>query len=115
VVDSLSRAGLPCEIVSVTITAGQKETRTGSNYSVPKQNLIAGLQLALEHDELRIARDLREAGPLIREMLSVRVQSGFSKVRIGADGYGEHDDLVIALALACWRARRPRNLLPQGP
>jgi hypothetical protein len=27
-------------------------------------------------------------------------------VRMGADGYGEHDDLVIALALACWRARR---------
>ena len=27
-------------------------------------------------------------------------------VRPGADGCGEHDDLVIALALACWRAGR---------
>jgi hypothetical protein len=27
-------------------------------------------------------------------------------VRLGADGCGEHDDLVIALALACWRAKR---------
>jgi hypothetical protein len=25
-------------------------------------------------------------------------------VRIGADGNGQHDDLVVALALACWRA-----------
>jgi hypothetical protein len=34
---------------------------------------------------------------------------------VGADGYGEHDDLVIALALACWRARRRQNrLIPIG-
>ena len=31
------------------------------------------------------------------------------RLRIGADGSGEHDDLAIALALACWRARRPMN------
>ena len=28
------------------------------------------------------------------------------RVRMGAEGCGEHDDPVIALALACWRARR---------
>ena len=28
--------------------------------------------------------------------------------KLGADG-GEHDDLVIALALACWQAMRPQN------
>jgi hypothetical protein len=47
-------------------------------------------------------------------MLSVRARAGFSHTRIGADGYGEHDDLVIALSLACWRARRRPNPLPQG-
>ena len=31
------------------------------------------------------------------------------KVRLGADGGGEHDDLVIALSLACWRAQRRGN------
>ena len=34
---------------------------------------------------------------------------GMGRVRIGADGCGEHDDLVIALALACWRAKRKEN------
>ena len=29
-------------------------------------------------------------------------------MRMGADGGGEHDDLVIALALACWRAKGQR-------
>jgi hypothetical protein len=27
------------------------------------------------------------------------------RVRMGAEGSGSHDDLVIALALACWRAK----------
>ncbi len=115
VVDSLRRAQLGCTITSVTITGGRKESRTGASYCVPKQDLIAGLQLALERDELRVARGLPEAGALVREMLSVRIKSGFGKTRIGADGYGEHDDLVIALALACWRARRRQNPLPPGP
>jgi hypothetical protein len=38
-----------------------------------------------------------------------RAGLAMGKVRMGADGYGEHDDLVIALALACWRARRREN------
>jgi hypothetical protein len=47
----------------------------------------------------------------VRELIDVRVTAGLGlgKVRIGADGNGQHDDLVIALALACWRARRRVN------
>ncbi len=33
-----------------------------------------------------------------------RWEGGSGKVRMGAQGAGQHDDLVIALALACWRA-----------
>jgi hypothetical protein len=58
--------------------------------SVPKRDLIAVVQVLLEREELKVARGLRELGVL----------------RLGADGCGEHDDLVIALALACWRAKR---------
>jgi hypothetical protein len=28
---------------------------------------------------------------------------------MGADGAGEHDDLVMAVALACWKAKRKEN------
>jgi hypothetical protein len=34
--------------------------------------------------------------------------NGGGGVGLGADGCGEHDDLVIALALGCWRARKAR-------
>ncbi len=27
-------------------------------------------------------------------------------MRVGAEGCGQHDDLVIALALACWKAQK---------
>ena len=63
-----------------------------------------------------MARRLKEAGALVKELMNVRITAGLAmgKVRIGADGYGEHDDLVIALALACWRARRRENGFGSG-
>jgi hypothetical protein len=69
------------------------------------------VQLAIEKGELRVARRLEDAGALVKELLTVRVRegSGLGRLRIGADGYGEHDDLVMAVALACWRARRREN------
>jgi hypothetical protein len=105
----LMRASRPgCEVAAVTITGGERESRKGAVWSVPKGNLIDGLRSALERGELRIARRMREAGTLVRELGDVRRTAGrrAGSARIGADGYGEHDDLVMALALACWRARR---------
>jgi hypothetical protein len=68
-------------------------------WSVPKRDLMAVVQVLLW--------GLRELGALMRELTDVRSSVGIGgRVRLGADGCGEHDDLVIALALACWRARR---------
>jgi len=60
VMDMLRDARLGCDIASVTITSGEKESQSGQTWN--------------------------------------------GRERLGADGYGEHDDLVIALALGCWRA-----------
>lgn len=111
VVDMLRRAGLGCEVTAVTITGGERESRSGTAWNVPKRDLIAGVQLGLEKGELRIARHMKDVGALVRELVDVRITAGLGlgRVRIGADGSGQHDDLVIALALACWRARRREN------
>src|SRR5580698_2669959 len=45
VVDALRRAGLGCEITAVTITGGERQSRAGTVCSVPKQDLIAGVQM----------------------------------------------------------------------
>jgi hypothetical protein len=95
----------------VVISGGEKATSGGGNtWSVPKRDLLTGVQVLLERGELKIAAGLREAGTLVRELTDVRMTPGNrGGVRMGADGFGEHDDLVIALALACWRAKRPMN------
>jgi hypothetical protein len=93
VVDMLRAARLGCEVMAVTITGGGRE----HGGSVPKRDLMAGVEVLLEKGQLRIGR-VREAARLGRELMAMRT---------GKDG-GEHDDLVIALALACWRARGRR-------
>jgi hypothetical protein len=74
---------------------------------VPKRDLMAGVQVLLEKGELKIARRMKETGPLVRELTDVRLTAGSGgRLRMGADRPGQHDDLVMALALACWRAKR---------
>jgi hypothetical protein len=107
---AMLRAGrLGCDITPVTITSGARATQFGASWNVPKRDLLAGVQVLLEQGELRIARKLKQAGALMRELMDITVRHTDSgKFRAGADGYGQHDDLAIALALACWKAKRPR-------
>lgn len=115
VMDMLRDARMACEIASVTITSGERESQVGQTWNVPKRDLIAGLQVLLERNQLRIAQELRDAGPLMRELMNVRTtRKENGRERLGADGYGEHDDLVIALALACWRAGKARPDIGYG-
>jgi hypothetical protein len=81
-----------------------------TRWSVPKRDLMAGVDVLLERGELRIALKTAGAGQLVRELLDVRVkQNKRGRVRMGAEGCGEHDDLVIAVALGCWQAKRCRS------
>jgi len=68
---------------------------------------MMGLQLLLEKGELRISRRVQEAGALVKELVNMRQQTGVrGRIRVGAEAFGEHDDLVMALALAVWKAKR---------
>src|SRR3954447_17436204 len=48
VVDLLRQAKLPCSLVPVTITSGDRETSDTRGYGVPKRDLIVGLQVAFQ-------------------------------------------------------------------
>jgi hypothetical protein len=107
VVEMLVAARLPCTLMPVVMTGGYGEHSDGRLWHVPKMDLLGGLQGMLERREVRFARGMRELGALQRELLQVQGRvRGSGKVRVGADGAGEHDDLVVALALACWAARK---------
>jgi len=107
VVELLRSVWLPCGVTSVTITAGDAERGNGNEWHVPKRDLLAGLAVLLEQGQLKIPRKLKETPTLVRELTEIEVrQRTGGRVVMGAEGEGQHDDLVMALALACWRGRR---------
>ncbi|HUQ94672.1 MAG TPA: hypothetical protein VM120_23530 [Bryobacteraceae bacterium] len=110
VVDMLRGSRMPCGMTAVTITGREKAHGKGDSWHVPKRDLLNGLQVLIERKELRIAKRLRESRALVKELIGMRMNQRPSGVpRFGADGSGEHDDLVLALALVCWQAMRPKN------
>lgn len=102
VVDLFQDAGLGAWVVPVTITAGSEAHEGFEGWRVPKRDLVGIVQVLLQNRRLRIAKALPEAGRLVEEMEQFRVEV----TERGRDTYaaaaGAHDDLVVALALACW-------------
>ena len=107
VLDMMRAANLGCEIVPVLLTGGERESCANGVWHVPKRDLITGLQLMLERRELGLPSRLPAARDLAKEIAGMGVTiSERGRVSYGRSREGEHDDLVIATALACWRARR---------
>lgn len=89
----------------VTITAGQQESHDQGYHRVPKRNLVGCVQVLLQSGRLRIKEDLPETHILIRELMNFRVKiSEHANDSYSAWREDEHDDLVLAAALACWGA-----------
>lgn len=109
VVDLFWQASLECEFVPVVITSGEKARRDGREWHVPKRDLVMGVQMMLAQGELAFAKGLPQWDRLVEELMNLRV-----KVTVeGSAKYGGwktkvHDDLALALGLACWRARDQR-------
>jgi hypothetical protein len=107
VVDLLQRAQLGCEIEPVILTGGEWESRTEGVWCVPKQDLVAGLRVILENRELGAPLKYAPSRLLVKEMAEMETwMGGRGGLTFGARREGAHDDLVMASALACWRARR---------
>ena len=111
--DLLKAKGLKFE--PVTITAGDRTHRANGTWRVPKRDLVAALEVPFHTGELKIAKGLELAPTLRKELLNFRRKID---LRTAHDSYehwreGDHDDLVLAAALACWwpRIRRGRTRL----
>jgi hypothetical protein len=108
IVDMLRQARVFGPIVPITLTGGHAVTEApdGSRH-VPKKELVACLQLLLQGRRLKVARDLPEASLLLQELANFRVKiTAAANETFGAWRDGEHDDLVLAVALASWEAER---------
>ncbi len=106
VIDQMRETGL--EPIPVTITGGRFMSFDGDMWRVPKKALLRPLVAASEAGRLKVAKGLREAEAFQRELQTFQRRitlTGHSAF----EGVGQHDDLVIAVALVCWWAENSRS------
>ena len=116
VVEMLKDRGLKYR--AVTITGGISETGGGGTYHVPKRNLVSRAVAPFEGKRLKIARGMRLVPELVHELENFKVKVNTQTAHDSYEAWREadHDDLVLALALACWWAeRRPAARLVPKP
>jgi hypothetical protein len=113
VVEMFRRAKLPAKVVPVTITAGLEAARSAAGWSVPKRDLVAVMQTLVQFRRFHVAPALAEAAALGREVRQFRVKVNLATGNESFEAWREkdHDDLVLAVALACWYGERPRRTL----
>jgi hypothetical protein len=104
--------------VGITITGGSEVNRDGDNYKVPKRDLVTCLQILFQTERLKIARELKYVDTLVQELGNFRVKITTK----GNDTYeawreGQHDDLVLSVALACWYGEnnQPNFMIVEEP
>ena len=94
------------ELLPVIITGGNSETEPNGMFGVPKRELIHRAVKYLQKGELLIAKGLDHTDTLTGELKSFRLKVN---IATGHDTYEawrekDHDDLVLALAIALWAA-----------
>ncbi len=93
-------------LIPVIFTGGDTARFDGGVYRVPKKDLVHGLIVLFEDKRLRLLDDHPETRALVNELSNMRVKiSGESHATYEAWRQNQHDDMVFALALACWRGR----------
>jgi hypothetical protein len=93
----------------ITITGGDSVTKAeGGGIRVPKRDLASAPLVLMQNKQLKIAEGLQLSDTLKRELLNFKVKIN---IATGHDSYeawreGDHDDLVLAVAMACWCGER---------
>ena len=96
------------DIIAVTITGGQHVTWDEYGVHVPKRELVGTTQRLFQDQRLKVANGLPMAPALLEELKGFKAvisSTGHISYQAGEDWRSApHDDLVLALALACWYA-----------
>ena len=113
VTDILKERGLT--FTGIVIHGGETAHRSDGSYHVPKKDLVAALEVPFDTGTLKIAEGL-ELWPVLREELqNFRRKQNPKTPHVSFEHWREshHDDLVSAVAMACWgsTARRGNRTL----
>jgi hypothetical protein len=108
VVDMLRAARPQARVVPIFITAGHQVTAEGGGWNVPKSELCSCTNVVTQQGRLEIPATLPEAETLGRELQAFRAKVSNSGREVLEADWRErqHDDLVLALAIAAWLGER---------
>ena len=93
----------------VSIHAGEREIKDEETgyHRVPKRDLVSALQVAMQNGVFQVPPDVEHRETLIDELRNFRVKvSTAGNEQFAAWREKEHDDLVLAAAIAVWSANR---------
>ena len=102
----------------VTITGGDTVSEAEDGYlRVPKRDLVGVVQVLLQSKRLRFAQGLQLVSLLTKELtgFQVKIDPQTAHDSYGQWRTGQHDDLVLALALAVWAGENPVHFQQRGP
>jgi hypothetical protein len=102
------RGWVEATLLPIQITGGHAVTiGEDGSVRVPKKELVGAVQVLLQSRRLQIARTLPDAPLLVKELENFRVKiTEAANETFGAWREGQHDDLVLATALAAWLGER---------
>jgi len=118
VVDMLRAARIAASVVPVLITSGTRATYHDDDRSwrVPKADLVNTLQVLLQASLIRWSPGLALAETLAKELTEYQTRiTAAGNEQFGAWREGQHDDLVLAVALACWALERQARTTDPHP
>src|SRR5829696_5804373 len=89
---------------------GSAASATGPSPSRPASPRAAGPVAPFEGKRLKIARSMLLVDELVKELQNFKVKVNLQTAHDSYEAWREsdHDDLVLALALACWWAEHRR-------
>ena len=90
--------------VNITITSGDGWSNVEGGFHVSKLILISQLVHAVQTGAIKFAAGIKDLPALVAELKNFQIHySAEGRASFGAR-VGRHDDLVLALAIACWYA-----------
>lgn len=102
----MEKAGL--NPIMVTITGGMRETEAKpGDWLISKNDLVGGLQMLFQDERFKVAKGMPLAAKFAEELQTFKLRPPALNPN-DPESWRErpNDDLVFAVALAAWRARR---------
>jgi len=108
VVDMFRAAKPQAKLSPINITGGHAAHKNDDGgHNVPKKSLVSTLQVLLQAGRIEVAAALPDRPVLVKELQNFRVKiTAAANETFEAWREGDHDDLVLAVAIAAWEAER---------